>query len=275
MTHIWKNLVTNSKNIASHRLFLPTLYNLYTSDLPEPTPSTEYIAFADDISQIAFTDFNHRFVARKTVQAIEQINAFENKWKIKTNPNKFTIIPISRKKTTDIIVNNEQLRYSSTGKVLGLNFNPQGIIPQVKVRTAIAKNNLSKLHRFSNLSQRNKTKLYNSLVRSALIYPPVPLNILSNTQMLEMQRIQNKALRFITNTSIQDRIPSRQLHNQLNIPPINIYVHSLAKTIWNKIEHQMPEKYQELRNNNNHNNQYRFPSSLQISLNPLPPPIYS
>ena len=30
----------------------PTLYNLYTHDIPPPLPTAEYISFADDIVQI-------------------------------------------------------------------------------------------------------------------------------------------------------------------------------------------------------------------------------
>ena len=77
---------------------------------------------------------------------------------------------------------------------MGLTFNRRGILPQVKIRTAVALNNLSKLHRFTALNIKNKLKLYNGLIRSALIYPPFILNTIAKSPMLKLQRVQNKVL---------------------------------------------------------------------------------
>ena len=85
-------------------------------------------------------------------------------------------MPISRIKTSDITINNNILQYTNKGKILGLTFNTRGIIPQIKIHREIANDNLTKLYRFHNLISRNKQKLYNALVISALIYPPVILN---------------------------------------------------------------------------------------------------
>ena len=78
------------------------------------------------------------------------------------------------------------------GKYWGQTFNSTGILPQIKIRKAIALNNLAKLHRFYALNSQNKLKLYNSLIRSALIYPPVTLNTISKSSMLQLQRVQNQ-----------------------------------------------------------------------------------
>ena len=78
----------------------PTLYSFYTHDIPQPIHYSEYIAFADDITQITNGRYPFKFAAQTTQNAIEQINTYENKWKIQTNTSKFTVIPISRKKHT-------------------------------------------------------------------------------------------------------------------------------------------------------------------------------
>ncbi|KAF2348440.1 Reverse transcriptase domain [Trinorchestia longiramus] len=52
----------------------PALYNFYTHDLPPPIPSTDYIAFADDTTQITFSPNSHNMAARLTSRAIAQIN---------------------------------------------------------------------------------------------------------------------------------------------------------------------------------------------------------
>ena len=96
--------------------------------MPKPLPNTYYIAFADDITHLTSD------AARNTTNAIQHINAYENKWKIKTNKNKFLIIPISRLNTADIFINNDSLRYTAEGKFRGLSFHSRGISPQITNR---------------------------------------------------------------------------------------------------------------------------------------------
>ena len=61
----------------------PTLFSIYTSDLPRPTPNSEYVMFADDITQIVSVPGKSSNMAiRKVKTAIESINNYERKWKI-------------------------------------------------------------------------------------------------------------------------------------------------------------------------------------------------
>ncbi|KAF2350129.1 Reverse transcriptase domain [Trinorchestia longiramus] len=97
----------------------PALYNFYTHDLPPPIPNTDSIAFADDITQITFSPNSRNMATRVTSRAIAQINAFERKWKIQTNANKFKLIAISRRNKYQVRVDNIPLPYDKSGKVLG------------------------------------------------------------------------------------------------------------------------------------------------------------
>ena len=175
----------------------PTLFSFFTHDMPEPLPNTDYIAFAHDITQITAGRCKYKDATRNTQYAIQQINNYENKWKIKTNKNKFQIVPISRIKTSVITINNKILQYTNKGKILGLTFNTRGIIPQIKILRDIANDNLTKMYRFHNLNSQNKQNLYNALVRSALIYSPVFLNIISKSSVIHLQKIQNRVGNFL------------------------------------------------------------------------------
>ena len=255
----------------------PTLYNLFTHDMPEPLPWTNYIAFADDITQITSGRHPPRYASQLTAHAIQQVNNFENQWKIQTNISKFTVFPISRNKTVAINTLDGQntIQYSNQGKILGLNITKIGIGKQVGIRKAIARKNLAQLYRFKNLKPSNKLKLYNALVRSALIYPIVPLNTLSKTSMIELQRIQNLGLRFITNTNILDFVSSEDLHQQVNLKPINIIIHNQAADIWTKIRQHLPLEYNDLiANVGPRQAHYRFNSSRTLAESPAPDPIY-
>ncbi|KAF2358123.1 Reverse transcriptase domain [Trinorchestia longiramus] len=96
----------------------PALYNFYTHDLPPPIPNTDYIAFADDITQITFSPNSRNMAARLIPRAIAQINAFERKWKIQTIANKFKLIAISRRNKHQVRVDDTPLPYDKSGKVL-------------------------------------------------------------------------------------------------------------------------------------------------------------
>lgn len=255
----------------------PTLYSYYTHDCPEPIIDSDYVAFADDITQIISSPWkNVRAIAHTTQHSIKQINNYENKWKIKTNTGKFTLIPISRNKTADVYVNNELIPYKNAGKALGLNFGTRGFSNQVKVRTAIANSNLNKILRFQYLSANNKRKLYLSLVRSALTYPIIPLHTASDTQILKLQRVQNRGVRFITGSQWQDFYSSEYLHLTTNIPPINIFLHNSAKDLWEKIELLEPELFNKLKLPDHlvHHQHCNFRSSQLISSQPTPDAIY-
>ena len=253
----------------------PTLYGFFTRDIEEPPHHTDYIAYADDITQIAATENNFRYVARLTKRAIEKVNDFERKWKIKTNTNKFNIIPISRRKTENIQIGDLSLEYQRSGKVLGLNLKSTGISAQVGARKAIAMDNLNKIQRFRHLSKASKTKLYNSLVLSALIYPIVPLNTLHRSRQLELQRVQNKGLRFITGTTWMDYRTSESLHRECNMLPVNIVVHNRAKKTWEQIRDFFPETYNKLVENHDPRlTHFNFLSSRKAAEGRTPPPIF-
>lgn len=254
----------------------PTLYSFYTHDLPDPIVHTDYICFADDITQITSGHYSYRAAATTTKYAIEQINQFENNWKIRTNKSKFTTIAIQRHKTEPIEIDDEDIQYSKKGKILGLHIGKFGINPQVAQRTAIAHSNMNKLYRFKNLDPKLKRLLYISTVRSALTYPTIPMHTLPKTSISKLQKVQNRGVRFITDTSRAERLTSEVLHNQCNLPPINILLHEQAKTIWQNIHINHPELYNQL--TIEHDlipKQKSFKSSMNIANNHQPTPKYT
>ena len=84
------------------------------------------------------------------------------------------------------------------GKALGTIISKNGFTTHLTSRINLAKSKLPLLHRFIDLSQKNKKTLYLLLIRSVLEYPSVILHSISKTQAIEMQHVQNKAARLIT-----------------------------------------------------------------------------
>ncbi len=84
----------------------PPLYTIFTNDLPIAGLGCLDILYADDITQLITSQSKQKNMMKvKVEREIERINRYERKWKIKTNPDKFKIIPITQFKTNTIVVN--------------------------------------------------------------------------------------------------------------------------------------------------------------------------
>ena len=146
---------------------------------------------------------------------------------------------------------------------MGLTFNRRGILPQVKIRSAVALNNLSKLHRFTALNIKNKLKLYNALIRSVLIYPHVILNTIAKSPMLKHQRVQNKALKYSTNRRWDEFRTIDSLHQQTNTLPIHIIIHQQAQSSSQNIHNNLPNIYETLKENHPPEMSFSTPLGLE------------
>lgn len=144
----------------------PSLFNLFTGDLGEQTYS-KYTAYADDITQIvAYYGPSKEMLRRRTQRAIEELNVYERRWKIKTNNTKFQMIHVSKCNPLPITVENQNIRYARTAKLLGLTIKSTGITAHIKEQRNKANMTLKKLRRFKKLSPKLKLHLYKALILS-------------------------------------------------------------------------------------------------------------
>lgn len=236
--------------------------------------------FADDITQIITYPWkSEQIMAQHTARAIENINNYEKQWKIKTNINKFKIIPIAKNKTEPVIANGDLYPYATEGQLLGLKITKTGYKSFIQEKTRKAQATLTKLYRFRRLSTKNKKKLYMVLIKPILEYPPVPIHALSKTNIKQMQIIQNKALRFIYGIRYPDIVTNEELHQRAEIEPLNVILYDRATKIWNQIEDLNTETGRNIietnqRINNNTRNHRWFRSSIKAIQQPRPPPTF-
>ena len=247
--------------------------------MPPSGANAMNVIFADDVTQIIqnFRD-NKQQLAEDTVSEIKRINTYENKWKIKTNTNKFKAISISKTKPAPIYIDNNEIEYSNNGSILGYQVSMKGNLVHIKERISKAKMNLTKLRIFSGLDQDTKLYLYKMLIQPILIYPPVPMHTMSREQTKNIQRVQNKAIRWIKNNQIDLGTTMESLHNELNLEPINIRLYRLAEKTWNRIQENGDHMYDilnELKEKYQNKPEHRWwPSSVRL-LQEEPPPVYA
>jgi hypothetical protein len=245
----------------------PTLYNLYVKDYPTLTNKSMYIIYADDCTQIIVRDNNCTQIQHANIVArhIDKLNKFEHKWKIKSNEDKFNIITLGRYKPPPIKINNKEIQTQNYGKFLGLHIGRFGFAKHINKRIILADIALNSLLKFYPLEPKTKRKLYLSIVRSTLLYPIVPLNAISKTNMTKLQRVQNRASRWITNHRKNDRKTSKFLHEKANLIPINEYLNIQAEKTFERLYETNTEEMNKIINSiaNTHENNKNFPSSIK------------
>ena len=232
--------------------------------------------YADDITQIiGYPGKSRNMINRQTERAITTINTFEEKWKIKTNINKFTPIHIGVRQTIPLIINNEEIEFKNNGKCLGLIITTSGYFKHIEDRCNRANAAMRKLYKLYNLPERIKIHLVKALILPILDYPPIPTHTMSKNQIKKLQKIQNKALRFATNQRYPYTMTTQQIHTRTNTTPINLRLHTRAKEIWNRIESLEIPIYNNIQEQHSNINRYHrdFQSSIQACRN-NPRPIY-
>lgn len=241
--------------------------------MPTPARTNINIQYADDITQIVSSRRSEKILALETAREIERLNDYENKWRIKTNQSKFQIISISKRKKEPVVIGGRPHPFDKSGKVLGVQFTTNGFSTHTKSRIKMAKDKLTKLYRFKQISMQNKKKLYNAYVKSILVYPTIPLHTASKHLQGKMQVVQNDAGRFMLGITKMDRVRSRTIQALTGLKPINIYLHEQAKKTWRIIDGITDDRTRQIITTDGISTFRQFPSSRRIALGPTPEPI--
>lgn len=250
----------------------PTLYTIYTADLPLPVWGCSNVQYADDITQIiTYPGASREMMSRRTVSEILKINKYEEKWKIKTNKNKFKILPIAVKKKNNIEIGGTHIEYSQHGKVLGLTMGRTGIEHHINTTVIKGRNNLSELYRFRQLPEKMKVHLVKAFIIPILQYPPIPLATVSRYKQNKLQKIQNSALRFAYNVRWEQHRTMKSLHEQANLDPINYSLHQKAEKIFQKIQTIEDPQVTYILDNYEEDKNHLYYSKTKISLDRGPP----
>ena len=217
------------------------------------TSSNFLLQFADDITQVIITKFNRGRIDmnkkaihnQHVVDEIVKQNEYERKWKVSTNMQKFQVIAIGNKIMPSININNEIIQYQTEVKLLGMNISYNNFFSaQIKSNVTNAITSLHGLYKFRYLKRKLKIRLYKSTVLPLLTYPPAPLNMCSNNQLYQLQKVQSKAIRWIDGTWCN----IRRKEEEYKIEPINDRIRRLAEGVWYKLEELETETLQETLN---------------------------
>lgn len=223
----------------------PLLYVIFTHDIPLPTTQdTKLQVFADDTA--VFCSSYSAFQCSNRLQLyINQLTAYFNKWNIKVNEAKTLLVyfyPTYKynnklKKAVPIYINNQRIKVVDNAKYLGVVFNKHlnfnNHLKHLRKQSAAAFRTLYPvLCCDSGLDSSIKLLIYKLYIRPIVTYAaPAWYDLLTNSQKSILQKIQNKALRFVLNKwprppSLK-HYPIHSLHEQANIQSLNEYIKTL------------------------------------------------
>lgn len=257
----------------------PTLFVTYTSDMPRPlSANCMDIYYADDATQIVTSNGTLEEHDALVVREALRLNTYERTWKIKTNIDKFSIVALGRKKLSDIHLQGQTITHRKQCHVLGHTVTSTGlIIKHVNDKKVKAKIALTSLNRFWHFTERLKLYLVKTKILPILDYSPIPTHAASRTKMLELQRLQNKALRYATGQRYPYTETTEAQHHRLHVQPISTRLREAADKVWKKLDEQEDPNYRHVKESDRNTNMEHpwFPRSLKSLREPPPIPHFT
>ena len=213
----------------------PTLYNIYTADFPELQNCNRFL-FADDTA-ITVTSRFCKHIENNLKKAYQRMKKFFSKWKISINDGKTQCIFFTRRRTKQIPqdtirLGDADVEWQNEVKYLGVKFDKRltfkSHIQYASMKAQIAVRILySMLCRGSKMDARNKTLIYKLCIRPIMLYAAPILNGIAATHIRQMQVVQNKCLRMITNALPRTR--TQKLHENTAMATVNDFIRRLME----------------------------------------------
>jgi hypothetical protein len=214
----------------------PALFNLYLSDLPLPPPGVQVVSYADDITPLS----SHHLLqeARNQIQPyLDSLFTWTSDNHLHINPDKcgytiFTTENSQRQVKLDLTINNTPIPPEPNPKILGITFD-QALTFNTHVKTSTDKCkkslNIIKAIASKDWGKQKETLLasYNAITQSQLEYGCTVWGpTIAKTNMNELQKVQNSALRIVTGCTKDTNI--QHLHDETKILPVqqHIQLHS-------------------------------------------------
>lgn len=218
----------------------PTLYSIFTSDIPK-TPTTTLAMYADDTAILARSLRPHLATA-KLQDSIDQLESWLRLWRIDVNPEKSAAILFSRKRVAphgQIQMFDRVIPWSNQTKYLGVMLDHKlSFTHHIEYAISNAKKSIGSLHpltcRRSKLSIRNKLLIYKAIIRPIMTYSSPAWSHAPRSHINKLQIVQNKFLR--TAFAAPWFVRNVQLHREANIKPIREFLKSAAVKYFDRAE---------------------------------------
>lgn len=212
----------------------PTLYNIYTSDVPT-LDNCEIAMYADDSAVLCSSECPLK-ITHNLETALDKLTAHYNKWKIQINPSKTQATYFTNRRAQRYLPqrnlrhNNSELEWKSDTKYLGVNLDKKlkftiHIDQTVKKSHQIIRTLYPLINRKSKLNLNNKLLLYKSVFRPVITYGCPTWGNCAQTHLKRIQIVQNKVLKLMLNLPFFHSTVA--LHEEAKMKMISQYINDL------------------------------------------------
>lgn len=249
-------------------LLSPTLFNIYTHDIPlSVNPNSRKALYADDTT-VMVRYSSPRMIIHRLQLNIDNLQDWYDSWRIDVNPSKSVAVFFSRRKRGmaprgEITMYDQVIPWQDTAKYLGVTLDKRMTWRPHITNTLTKARKISGalhplLHSNAKTSIQNKLLLYKSKIRPIITYAS-PVWATGNTKRLET--FQNASLRRFTKSPwfVRNNI----INSDTNIPPLKKHMIELAKSFYSNLPmHPNPSIAALGRSRPDENPTFPFPISI-------------
>lgn len=243
----------------------PTLYNIYTSDLPEQHNS-QIAQYADD-TVLYYKHFSIINSSNNIRCHLQKMSQWCNKWRVKINESKSHSVIFTRRRPTvppPLKLNNKTIDYNKGTKYLGIQLDNKltwkNHIKYIRGKTLQRIYLLYPLLSSPVLSIKKKTELYKCLIRPIILYAAPVWGTTAKSNLNSLQVLQNKVARIITGADYYTRI--LLLYDVLDLTFLEDEIKNTAKTLYSGATDNPNPLISNLGKYQIHQQKYKMPASL-------------
>ena len=222
----------------------PSLFNLYTSDLPTPPNNVEITSYADDMNPTA-SHVDYKIAQNNLQPYLEDIFDWTKRNDLILNPDKSTVTlftpdPAEYETILNLTINNTIIPTVKNPKILGLTFDPKlnfGKHVRITKEKADNANKIVKALSGTSWGKQKETLIatYKATVQPILEYGSTVWSpIIKDTNRNKLQTTQNTALRIATGCTLDTNI--QHLHAETKVLPLLHHLNLHASNFYLKTQ---------------------------------------
>ena len=226
-----------SAGVPQGSILGPVLFIYYINDIPRKE-NTKIAVFADDTAIFA-SSWDKNAAVRRIQNHIDELEPYFDKWKIKTNADKFELVIFAHRRIKARIdpvqMNNALIEPKKEAKYLGVLLDSKltfsSHVNNIRKKSSTAISLLYNLiNKNSKLSKSNKVLIYKVIIKPIMLYAAPIWGNTCKTNINKLQTIQNKVLRMVSGA--EWRKTNESIRNSLQITELFPVIKDLTKNFY-------------------------------------------